>query len=128
MKRIFLAFLVLALGVLACGQYVTPTSIPNALGTPDATHRPLPTPTPTVTQAQPTATEEAQTAIVRAALVNVRSSPGGEVVRQIEAGTEVVILQIVKDDQGDEWAMIAQDEYVFKGCLSIADGQGCEAK
>jgi hypothetical protein len=120
--RLRAALIVLTLAALACGEFVgTPTPTPPA----PATSPPSPTAAATVTpQATGTASADVQTAIVRAALVNVRANPGGEVVGQIEAGQEVEIVGCV-----DGWCEIAEPAgYVFQGCLSIADGLGCEAK
>jgi len=121
-----LASITLLTFLTGCSFLALPTVVPNALVTsPAPTASPAPTSTsvPTVT-----ATEASNVATVRVPFVNVRSTPGGTVVRQIEAGTEVTVLEIVTDDQGGEWVRIGEGEYIFKGCLSIADGRGCEAK
>ena len=122
MTRHVYALIVLVLATLACGQYITPT--PEAIPpTSAATRQPTLSPTGT---AVPSATAEADdTAVVRAAAVNVRNAPdGSEVVGQLVAGTDVLILEI----DGD-WAHIAEpDGWVFVGCLSISDGKGCLAK
>jgi uncharacterized protein YgiM (DUF1202 family) len=117
-SRTILAVCVLILSSLACGQYVgTPTPAPTTLP-------PSPTPAATVTPQATGTAEDVQTAIVRAALVNVRTSPGGEVVGQIEAGQEV---EIVGTD-GD-WVQIADPEgWVWAGCLSGINEKGCTAK
>ena len=125
MKRVLLAVILLAGVTLACGQYVgTPT--------PEVTPEPQevvpsvsPSPDPRPTTA-PTATAEADTATVRAALVNVRQSPNGDVIGSLEAGTDVRVIACA-----DGWCEVEADEltgYIFQGCLSISDGQGCEAK
>jgi hypothetical protein len=118
MKRNLLALAVLALSALAC---VVQTTIPTPTSTPS-----LVPATPT-RRAAPSATaeaEEVQTAVVRAALVNVRAMPDGEVIGQIEAGQEVEIVECQ-----DNWCLLIEPAgYVFQGCLSIADGQGCTAK
>ena len=121
--RIIFALCVLMLSVLACGQYVgTPTPAVTLTPTaPPLTPSPLPSPT-----AQPTgtATDEARTAIVRAALVNVRAKPNGEVVGQIEAGQEVTILET----DGD-WVRIADPAgWVYIGCLEGLSEKGCVTK
>jgi uncharacterized protein YgiM (DUF1202 family) len=114
-----LAILAAILASLACTQAVV---IPTVTPTPPPSASPSPVPTATAT---PRATEAAaDTAVVRAAVVNVRAMPGGEVVGQIEAGQEVEIVACV-----DDWCQIVDPAgFVFQGCLSIADGQGCEAK
>jgi uncharacterized protein YgiM (DUF1202 family) len=115
--RIVVAIIVLCFASLACSiQKGGPVAQPQ----PSAS----PSPVPTLT-ATPRATEAAaDTAVVRAAVVNVRAMPGGEVVGQIEAGQEVEIVACV-----DDWCQIVDPAgFVFIGCLSIADGQGCEAK
>jgi len=122
MTRIRLALLVLTLAILACGQYITPTPTPNALGT--ATN--APTHTPAATRAlTASATKEAQTAQVVAPVVNVRRSSGGDVVGQIYAGQDVVILSCAEN-----WCQIKEPlGFVWQGCLSEnPDDLGCEAK
>jgi hypothetical protein len=120
-----LAILALILASLACGQQIVtpaPTAQPSPLS-PSAT--PAPTVTPTATPHEEHE-EDVQTATVRAALVNVRTEPEGEVVGQLEAGTDVRVIECA-----DGWCEVEADEltgWIFQGCLSIADGQGCEAK
>jgi uncharacterized protein YgiM (DUF1202 family) len=116
--RLRFALIVLALSALACGQQiVTPT--PQATSTPP----PSATPSPTLAPTRPAATEAAdvQTATVRAALVNVRASPGGEVVGQVEAGQEVTVLET----DGD-WVRI-EGGWIWSGCL-VGSEKGCEAR
>jgi uncharacterized protein YraI len=115
-------FLVLAVIVLCgCNPYV-------ATLTPTLT-APVPTVTPSPAPARvtPSATaEDVQTATVRAALVNVRATPDGEVIGQLQAGTDVRIIEC-----GADWCEIEADGmigFVFIGCLSLADGRGCVAK
>jgi uncharacterized protein YgiM (DUF1202 family) len=121
MTRIVLALSVLALSILACGQYVpTVTPTPAVSETPSS---PTPTPAPTATE-RPRTTEEAadvQTATVRAALVNVRANPGGEVIGQVEAGQEVTVLET----DGD-WVRI-EGGWIWGGCL-VGSDRGCEAR
>jgi SH3-like domain-containing protein len=114
MDRLRIAFLVMALSVLACAVPVGTASPP-----PSATASPTRTPRATATS------EDVQTiAVVRAALVNVRAMPDGDVIGQIEAGQEVEIVECQ-----DNWCLLIEPAgYVFQGCLSIADGQGCTAK
>jgi hypothetical protein len=110
----------LVLSMLACAVQVSP-AVPVL--SPSAT--PAPTVTPTATPHEPHE-EDVQTATVRAALVNVRANPDGEVVGQVEAGTDVRIIECA-----DGWCEVEADEmtgWIYQGCLSIADGQGCEAK
>jgi uncharacterized protein YgiM (DUF1202 family) len=124
MIRVLLAIIVLVIASLACGTYVptvTPTAAPSATPTPTAT----PVPTATVTPFP--AAEDGQTAVVRAALVNVRSSPDGEVVGQVEAGQSVTVLGYSDDG---EWAQIEAAEiggWIFSGCLQGSE-KGCVAK
>jgi uncharacterized protein YgiM (DUF1202 family) len=117
--RVLLSAVVMVLSSLACTQAVV---VPTVTATPPPSASPSPVPTTTAT---PRETEAAaDTAVVRAAVVNVRAMPGGEVVGQIEAGQEVEIVACV-----DDWCQIVDPAgFVFQGCLSIADGQGCEAK
>jgi hypothetical protein len=87
---------------------------------------PSPVPATATRRAAPSATAEAdvQTAVVRAALVNVRAMPDGEVIGQIEAGQEVEIVECQAN-----WCLLVEPAgYVFQGCLSIADELGCTAK
>jgi hypothetical protein len=124
-KPILAAILTLILLSLACGQYVTATptvSPPSSTPSPSST-APVPTATAKPTEASVPA-QDVQTATVRAALVNVRAMPGGEVVGQLGAGQDVEIVECA-----DDWCQIVDPAgWVFQGCLSIADGQGCEAK
>jgi uncharacterized protein YgiM (DUF1202 family) len=119
-RKIFTTLLFLVLSSLACTQAVVTPTPPAPTTLP-----PSPTPAATVTpQATGTALVDVQTAIVRAALVNVRANPGGEVVGQIEAGQEV---EIVGTD-GD-WVQIADPAgWVWAGCLSGINEKGCTAK
>jgi uncharacterized protein YgiM (DUF1202 family) len=123
MTRAILALVLLSgvtMGCIMSAVQITPEVSPTPTPPPSAS----PSPVPTLT-ATPRATEAAaDTAVVRAAVVNVRAMPGGEVVGQIEAGQEVEIVACV-----DDWCQIVDPAgFVFQGCLSIADGQGCEAK
>jgi hypothetical protein len=117
-----LVILALILASLACGQQIVmPT--PQATPTPPPSASPSPVPTLTAT---PRATEAAaDTAVVRAAMVNVRQSPGGDVIGQLIAGTDVLVIGCV-----DDWCEVETDDltgFVFIGCLSISDRR-CEAK
>jgi uncharacterized protein YgiM (DUF1202 family) len=122
--KLKIAMIVLALASLACMQQtatVTPTAAPSATPTPTAT----PVPTATVTPFP--AAEDGQTAVVRAALVNVRQSPDGEVIGQVEAGQSVTVLGYSDDG---EWAQIEAAEisgWIFAGCLQ-GSSKGCIAK
>jgi uncharacterized protein YraI len=105
---------------MACVQPI-PNVTPNALVTHSATATATPEPTVTATAA------DGQTAVVRAALVNVRSSPDGEVVGQVEAGQSVTVLGYSDDG---EWAQIETAEisgWIFSGCLQGSE-KGCVAK
>ena len=119
MTRVLIAVTVLAAGSLACQQAAgiatfTPTASPTApAASPSSTPRPSPSPT----------AEDVQTATVRAALVNIRSTPDGEVIGQIEAGTRVVIVETSGD-----WVHIAEpDGWIWSGCLQGSE-KGCSAK
>jgi hypothetical protein len=123
MKR--LAFLLLVIPMLACGQYITPT--PTATEVPNTPTIPTPTPFPTSTP-EPVdvgnATQEAVT--VLQAVVNVRSEPGGAVVGSLAAGDPVTVTGCA-----DNWCEISQpiSGFVWMGCLSNKpDGLGCEAR
>jgi uncharacterized protein YraI len=113
----------LVLSMLACAVQVgapAPT-------TPDNTPTSTATPVPTATVTPFPAAEDGQTAVVRAALVNVRSSPDGEVVGQVEAGQSVTVLGYSDDG---EWAQIEAAEisgWIFAGCLQ-GSSKGCTAK
>lgn len=116
MRVPILAILALILASPACVM-----SAAQIVPTPTRTAFPTPTPTP---RPQATGTEVVrQIAVVRAALVNVRAEPGGEVIGQLVAGTDVRIIGCA-----DGWCEIEPGGYVFQGCLSINDGLGCEAR
>ena len=123
MKRFLLSMTALAVMSLACGQQIvtpTPEPTPTASPQPAATLSPTAPPTASATEA-----EQTETATVRAALVNVRAEPGGEVVGQLTAGTDVRVIGC----EGD-WCEIEADEasgFVFIGCLSVDSGKGCIA-
>lgn len=132
MRRDSLCALVLLLSTLACGQYVTAT--PTTVAT---TLTPTVRPAAQATHAPAPATEEPQTAKVVAPAVNVRRSPGGEVVRQIYAGQAVDIVgecadgwcQIKADDSPALGAGASVSGWVWQGCLSVnPSGLGCEAR
>jgi SH3-like domain-containing protein len=121
-SRILLTLLILALGTLACTQ-----PVPNA---PSATPTPTATPVPTATVTMFPAAEDVNTAIVRQVSVNVRNAPDGDPTGEyVYAGQSVTVLEVVKDEQGDEWAKIADPAgYVYAGCLEGINDKGCEAK
>jgi uncharacterized protein YgiM (DUF1202 family) len=119
--RFLLAVVVLSIASLAClmsaAQLETPTPVPS----PSATPAPTVTPTATPHEAHE---EDVQTATVRAALVNVRANPDGEVIGQVEAGQDVTILEI----DGD-WVHIAEpDGWLWIGCLDGLSEKGCTAR
>jgi hypothetical protein len=125
MRNTTLAVLVLTLSSIACGQQVVVTT-PTIQA--DNTAQPITTPdnTPAAPSLLPTPTAEAETAEVRAATVNVRAEPGGEVVGQVYAGMDVKIVACA-----DGWCEIRTSElsgWVFEGCLSVETEKGCEAK
>jgi uncharacterized protein YgiM (DUF1202 family) len=118
-RHVCALFIVLALAQLAC--------IMSAMQVPTATPTPTATPVPTATITPFPAAEDGQTAVVRAALVNVRQSPDGEVVGQVEAGQSVTVLGYSDDG---EWAQIEAAEisgWIFAGCLQ-GSSKGCIAK
>lgn len=133
MKRFLLSMTALVVMSLACGQYVTPT--PLTPTPPAATLTPSLAPSATVAAtARAVATEIAKNfVVVRQAVVNVREAPCdakgdncGVVVGSVTAGQSV---ELVGKCNKDGWCQIVDPAgYVFQGCLSIADGQGCEAK
>jgi hypothetical protein len=123
--KILTTVLVLVLSSLACMEQVaTPTPAVSAA-------EPAPTPSPVPASAtrraapSPTAEADVQTAVVRAAFVNVRAMPDGEVIGQIEAGQEVEIVECQ-----DNWCLLVEPAgYVFQGCLSEVAGElRCEAR
>jgi uncharacterized protein YgiM (DUF1202 family) len=93
-------------GPVATTPVTTPTTVPATAS---------PAPTIAATEA------DDQTAVVRAAVVNVRAKPGGEVVGQVEAGQEVTVLET----DGD-WVRI-EGGWIWGGCL-VGSTRGCEAK
>ena len=128
MRNYLLALSVLALSALACGQYVgtpTPTASPVLLPSPTV---PPPTPSPAATEAE----QDVQTATVRAAVVNVRAKPDGDVIGNLEAGDTVTVVGCGTDPEQDDyqWCHIEHpfDGYVFQGCLSGNDDLRCEAR
>lgn len=117
--------LVLVLSSLACGQIVlTPT--PTAPAAPVASSSPAPLPS---TPALIRTAAAVQLAVVVPAAVNIRSSPGGDVVGTLRAGDAVRILQCDYNICGDEWSRIEAGDlsgYIFSGCLSVnPQGLGC---
>lgn len=124
-RHVTVAILFLALTALACGQQIgTPTPAPTP--TRPAASATIPVPAATGTPSAVATVEEAERATVRAAMVNVRSEPNGEVVGQLIAGTDVRVIGCDAD-----WCEVEADDisgFVFVGCLSIADGKGCIAK
>jgi serine/threonine-protein kinase len=122
--KIVTTLLVLVLSSLACME-------PVATITPEPTATPPPSPSATAApSATPTATRtpadvQTTSATVRAALVNVRAEPGGEVIGQVEAGTDVLVIGT--DDSGD-WVQIAEPAgWLWGGCLE-GSTRGCEAE
>jgi hypothetical protein len=118
--RLTFSMIALAVVSLACAVQVRP---------PPSTATPSPVPTARAT-VRPSATAEAESiAIVRQPVVNVRLEPGGDPTGEyVLEGQEVVVLEIVTDDNGDEWAKIAEPAgYIFAGCLEGSE-KGCVAK
>jgi uncharacterized protein YgiM (DUF1202 family) len=120
--KVLSAVVVLLLSSLACEQAVvtvTPTTLAEAVTTPDNTLPPTPTPSPV-----PTA---ADVATILRPVVNLRAEAGGAVVESVTAGTVVTVIEC-----GPEWCQVEYMEqifYVYRGCLDgYADGRGCEAK
>jgi hypothetical protein len=124
MRNSLIALGILALGVLACEMQVSPANqpLPPQLSPVPSTATAAPEPTVT-------ATEAADTAVVRQVSVNVRNAPGGDPTGEyVYAGQSVTVLEVVKDEQGDEWAKIADPAgYVYAGCLEGINDKGCEA-
>lgn len=126
--KIRVTLLVLVLSVLACMEpiaTITPTGQPDAVFISDTPTLPPPTQTATIPTSTPLPLSTTQTATVKAVTVNVRQLPNGEVIGHLEAGQSVTVLECV-----DSWCQISDpvSGYVFQGCLSVADGQGCEAR
>jgi SH3-like domain-containing protein len=103
--------LILSLAALACAS---PAWVPTATPTP------LPAPTPT----KPTLTG-AWTAKIELPTVNVRKTPGGEVIDSLSAGETVTIIQCT-----GSWCQISKPAgWVWRGCLSDnPERLGCQAK
>ncbi len=115
-KLLSLLLLLLA----SCNPYIT---TPTATLEPTMTARPAPLITAT---ARATPTAEAQTAIVKAAAINVRQSPDGEVIAVLNAGNTVQIVVC----RGN-WCQIKEpvEGWLWRGCLrELAGKLGCEAK
>ena len=113
MKRHSIFLICLVAVSLACTQVVlTPTSTPSAI---------IPVRPPHTATAAATATPQRQRASVVVPVVNVRKSPGGEVVGQIYAGQTFAVLE-----RSGDWVRIAGG-WVWAGCLGIGS-RGCEAK
>jgi hypothetical protein len=123
MNRILITLTVLALGVLACGTYITPTPTPNATETlPTRTATALLTPTPNALGT----TTPVWTADVAQPVVTVRDAPDGEPTGDyLSAGETVVILRCAGD-----WCRVKNPAgWVFRGCLSDNPNElGCSAK
>jgi hypothetical protein len=127
--RSYAAFLLaLVLASLACGQYV-PTVTPIPTVTPTA--RPSLTPASTQPPTQ-RATAEPIMAIVKAAVINVRAEPDGEVIAILNAGNTVKLLD---NCSADNWckvqfgsAGVTVTGYIWKGCLRLKSELGCSAR
>jgi hypothetical protein len=123
MRRFALALGVLALSMLACGTYVTPTptvspAAPTLTPAPLDTLTAIPSPAPSV---------EAQTAVIVKPVVLVHSSADGPVLsdKYLVEGNEVVIV-VCKDN----WCEISKPVggFVYQGCLdAVAGDLKCEA-
>jgi hypothetical protein len=120
-RHVIAAILVLALSMLACGQYTTPTPTPTAQPSPLS---PSATPAPTVTPTPHEAHEEAETVTIRA-IVYVRQMPdaSSEAIGSLETGDVVEIVAC-----GPEWCEIADGGFVWKGCTSDPAELKCEAR
>ena len=120
MKRISVVISIMVLAVLSCSLQIS-TPVPT---TPTTTLLPtvdlLTTPLPTV----PT-TVSPWKATISKVLVNVRDEPDGDIVTQLRSGESVTILKCA-----GEWCKISKPVtgWIFKGCLDISSGLGCEAK
>lgn len=128
MMRGRIAFLVLCLAILACGQYITPTATVSQTAIPatdTGTAAPARTQTPADT-GTPSKTDTGNTAMVVPVSVNVRSEPDGDPTGEyLNAGDTVTIVRCVGD-----WCKISKPVvgWVFKGCLTIDSDLGCTAK
>ena len=124
MNRVsILAILAAILANMAC--VMSAMQVPAPTPTAPATTPTAPAPAPTASPSAVPTEAEADTATVRAALVNVRAEPNGEVVGQLIAGTDVRVIGCDAD-----WCEVETDDltgFVFVGCLSISDRR-CEAK
>lgn len=123
MSRLAIASIFLLAVTLAC-------AMPVSTVTPAQTAAPVETNTksPVVLQSTgaPTATSESQMAIVKAAAINVRQKPDGEVIAILNAGNTVRVVKCLGN-----WCQIEKpfDGWVWRGCLrELAKGLGCQAK
>ena len=121
-----LFIVVLVLSSLACVVSAFPVT---TLTTPPTTLAPVITPVSDNIQdlyiiPSPTATLSPDMAQIVAPVVNVRAKPDGDVIGTLKAGDAVTVLSC-----DGNWCEIADPAgYVFKGCLSVESGLGCEAK
>jgi hypothetical protein len=124
-RRFLLALWVLLLSSLACAVPVS-TTVPSIPPTPTTVFT-----TPERTVVKTPTTPEPQTAIVKAAAINVRQKPDGEVIAILNAGNTVTLM----DDCPENWCKIQTvikgetvTGFIFKGCLRIKSSLGCTAK
>lgn len=117
------AMTILILVSLAC---VSPGWVPTVTPTPKA----IPSMTQTAVMETVMATPEL-TAIVKAAAINVRAKPNGEVIAILNAGNTVQLLDKCLGD----WCKVQFTNagevvvgFIFKGCLRLKSNLGCTAK
>lgn len=120
-QQFFVVSLVVLALMLAC---VAPPWMSSVAPSPTVTV--VPTVLPTVTKTpKPALTVSPWKATISKVLVNVRDEPDGDVVTQLRSGESVTILKCA-----GEWCKISKPVtgWIFKGCLDISSGLGCEAK
>jgi SH3-like domain-containing protein len=124
MNRIAIASIFLLVISLAC---VSPAWVPTVTPTPKA----IPSVTKTAVMETVMETPEPLTAIVKAAAINVRAKPNGEVIAILNAGNTVKLL----DKCPLDWCKVqfvsageTVSGFIFKGCLRLKSELGCTAK
>lgn len=120
-QQFFAVSLVVLALMLAC---VAPPWMSAVAPSPTVTA--VPTVLPTVTKTpKPAFAVSPWKATISKVLVNVRDEPDGDIVTQLRSGESVTILKCA-----GEWCKISKpvSGWIFKGCLDIASGLGCEAK
>jgi SH3-like domain-containing protein len=126
MNRFLVFISILILASLACGQKITMTPTVQPSYVSNATQVPTLSVTKTAVMETVMETPEPLTAIVKAAAINVRAKPDGEVIAILNAGNTVQIVVC----RGN-WCQIKEpvEGWVWRGCLrGLAKGLGCQAK